>query len=100
MSGPSGEAPYPVQTPFGIRYQNVPVDVDEKTLNSIASVTGGKYFRATNNRALKQIYAEIDKLEKTRIEVKSYRSYTELFYAWAWIGLAGLLLELLARVQS
>ena len=72
--------------PFGIRYQNVPVDVDEKTLAAIADMTGGKYFRATNNRALKQIYAEIDKLEKTRIEVKSYRSYTELFYAWAWLG--------------
>jgi len=94
--GTIGEAPYPVQTPFGIRYQNVPVDVDEKTLTKIAELTGGQYFRATNNQALKQIYAEIDRLEKTRIEVKSYRSYTELFYNWAWIGLGGLLLELFA----
>lgn len=94
--GTVGEAPYPVQTPFGIRYQNVPVDVDEKTLTAIATLTGGQYFRAKNNQALKQIYAEIDRLEKTRIEVKSYRSYTERFYAWTWIGLAGLLLELLA----
>ncbi len=94
--GTVGEAPYPVQTPFGIRYQNVPVDVDEKTLTTIANLTGGQYFRAKNNQALKQIYAEIDRLEKTRIEVKSYRSYTERFYAWTWIGLAGLLLELLA----
>jgi Ca-activated chloride channel family protein len=92
--GTVGEAPYPVQTPFGIRYQNVPVDVDEKTLNTIADLTGAKYFRAKNNRALKEIYAEIDQMEKTRIEVKSYRSYTERFFAWAWIGLAGLLLEL------
>jgi len=92
--GTIGEAPYPVQTPFGVRYQNVPVDVDEKTLREVASMTGGKYFRATNNRTLKEIYAEIDELEKTRIEVKAYRSYTELFYGWAAAGLIGLLLEM------
>lgn len=93
--GTVGEAPYPVQTPFGTRYQNVPVDVDEKTLSSIAEMTGAKYFRAKNNRALKQIYDEIDQLEKTRIEVKSYRSYTERFAPWVWLALAALLLELL-----
>jgi Ca-activated chloride channel family protein len=93
--GTVGEAPYPVQTPFGIRYQNVPVDVDEKTLTTVADLTGGQYFRAKNNRALKEIYSEIDKLEKTRIEVKSYRSYTERFTGWAWLALGGLLLELL-----
>lgn len=93
--GTIGEAPYPVQTPFGIRYQNVPVDVDEKTLQKIAEMTDGQYFRATNNRALKEIYEQIDKLEKTRLEVKAYRSYTQLFYDWVKIGLAALLLELL-----
>jgi Ca-activated chloride channel homolog len=93
--GTVGEAPYPVQTPFGIRYQNVPVDVDEKTLGQIADMTGARYFRATNNRALRGIYDEIDKLEKTRIEVKAYRSYTELFYPWAGLGLLALLLEFL-----
>ena len=92
--GTVGEAPYPVQTPFGIRYQNIPVDVDEKTLKSIASVTGGNFYRATNNRTLREIYAEIDKLEKTRIEVKSYRSYTDTFGPWAWAGLIGVLLEM------
>lgn len=92
--GTVGEAPYPVQTPFGIRYQNVPVDVDEKTLEKIAQSTDGKFFRATNNKALKQIYLEIDRLEKTRIEVKAYRSYTELFYDWAWVGLIALVLEI------
>jgi Ca-activated chloride channel family protein len=91
--GTVGEAPYPVQTPFGIRYQNIPVDVDEKTLQQIATTTDGQYFRATNNRALKMIYTEIDKLEKTRIEVKAYRSYTELFYEWGAVGLLALLLE-------
>lgn len=91
--GTVGEAPYPVQTPFGIRYQNIPVDVDEATLQKIAQTTDGEYFRATNNRTLKQIYAEIDKLEKTRIEVKAYRSFTELFYDWASLGLILLVLE-------
>jgi Ca-activated chloride channel homolog len=95
--GTVGEAPYPVQTPFGMRYQNIPVDVDEKTLKSIADITGAKFFRATNNRALKEIYQEIDQLEKTRIEVKAYRSYTELFYSWAWIGLILLLVEIILK---
>jgi Ca-activated chloride channel homolog len=93
--GTVGEAPYPVQTPFGIRYQNIPVDVDEKTLAQIADMTDGRYFRATNNKALKEIYDEIDKLEKTRVEVKAYRSYTELFYPWAALGLLSLLAEFL-----
>ncbi|HCV42342.1 MAG TPA: aerotolerance regulator BatA [Bacteroidetes bacterium] len=91
--GTIGEAPYPVQTPFGIRYQNIPVDVDEKTLQKIAEMTKGQYFRATNNRSLKAIYDEIDEMEKTKIEVKAYRSYTELFYGWVFVGLAALLLE-------
>ncbi|MBI4535026.1 MAG: VWA domain-containing protein, partial [Ignavibacteriae bacterium] len=91
--GTIGQAPYPVQTPFGTRYQNVPVDVDEKTLQKIAVMTGGQYFRATNNRSLRQIYAEIDELEKTRVEVKAYRSYTELFYGWVGFGIALLLAE-------
>jgi len=91
--GTQGEAPYPVMTPFGKRYQNIPVDVDEKTLQQIAEMTRGQYFRATNNRTLKQIYNDIDQLEKTRIEVKAYRSYTELFAGWALIGLVALLLE-------
>jgi Ca-activated chloride channel family protein len=91
--GTQGEAPYPVMTPFGKRYQNIPADVDEKTLQQIADMTNGQYFRATNNRTLKQIYNDIDKLEKTRIEVKSYRSYAELFPVWALIGLACVLLE-------
>lgn len=90
-----GEAPFPVQTPFGTRYQNMPVDVDEKTLTKIAELTGGQYFRATNNRSLKQIYQDIDEMEKTRVEVRAYRSYSELFYSWVWAGLIALALELL-----
>lgn len=90
-----GEAPYPVQTPFGMRTQFVPVDVDDKTLTKIAEMTNGQYFRATNNRALRQIYEEIDELEKTKMEVRAYRSYTEMFYDWVWVALIALALEAL-----
>jgi len=92
--GTVGEAPYPIQTPFGVRYRNIPVDVDEKTLEKIAEMTGGRYFRATNNRALERIYAEIDKMEKTRVEVTSYRSYAELYYGWAALGLGTMILAI------
>ncbi|MGA9115533.1 MAG: VWA domain-containing protein [Bacteroidota bacterium] len=91
--GTHGLAPYPVQTPFGTRYRNVPVDVDEKTLREIARMTGARYFRATDNRSLRRIYGEIDGMEKTRVEVRSYTSYEELFYPWALLGLAVLALE-------
>lgn len=91
--GTKGQAPYPVQTPFGVRYQNMPVEIDENTLTQIAEITGGKYFRATNNKALENIYNQIDKLEKTKVEITSYRSATELFYGFAGWGLILLVLE-------
>ncbi len=95
--GTEGMAPYPVQTPFGIQYQNVPVQIDEKTLKEISSITGGKYFRATNNRRLRAIYKNIDKLEKSKIKVTSYRHAHELFYNWLAAGIILLFLELLLR---
>lgn len=91
--GTIGQAPYPVQTPFGIRYQMVPVDVDESALTKIAELTGGKYFRATDNRKLKAIYNEIDRLEKTKIEVRSYRRHQELFYSLATLAFMFLLVD-------
>jgi Ca-activated chloride channel family protein len=94
--GTRGEAPYPVQTPFGTRYQMVPVEIDETILKKIAEITGGEYFRATNNRALEEIYNKIDKMEKTKIEITSFRNAKELFAGWLGIGFALLLLELLA----
>jgi Ca-activated chloride channel family protein len=94
--GTRGEAPYPVQTPFGTRYQMVPVEIDEVILKKIADITGGEYFRATNNRALEEIYNKIDKMEKTKIEITSYRNAKELFAGWLGIGFILLLLELLA----
>jgi len=92
--GTRGEAPYPVQTPFGTRYQMVPVEIDEAMLTKIANLTGGEYFRATNNRALEEIYNKIDKLEKTKIEITSYKNASEKYYSWLWGGLILLLFEL------
>lgn len=92
--GSKGQAPYPFQTPFGKRYQMVPVEIDEGVLQQIAKITDGKYFRATDNKKLEDIYNEIDKLEKTRVEITSYRQAKELFYGYAGGGLFLLLLEL------
>src|SRR5476651_997302 len=91
--GTHGFAPYPVQTPYGIQYQRMPVDVDEVTLNKIANITGGKYFRATDNNKLKSIYDQIDKLEKAKIDVTEYHKKTELFLPFALAALLFLLLE-------
>jgi Ca-activated chloride channel homolog len=92
--GAQGEAPYPVQTPFGIRRQMVPVDLDEKGLTQVADMTGGKYYRATDNRKLKAIYKEIDQLERTKIEVTAYKRYSELYGGWLLAGLLALVLEI------
>lgn len=95
--GTHGVAPYPFQTPAGIQYQNIPVDIDEGTLTRIADITGGKYFRATNNQTLKNIYEKIDKLEKAKIDVTQYHKKTELFLPFALIALFFLLLEFVLK---
>jgi len=95
--GTHGYAPYPVQTPYGIQYQKMEVDIDEPTLTKIAAITGGKYFRATNNETLKNIYIQIDKLEKAKIDVTQYRKKTELFLPFAIIALLLLSLEFVLR---
>ena len=77
-----------------VGYQNVSVDIDEETLKKIADVTNGKYYRADNAERFKQIYAEIDKLEKTEASVKKYTHFTELFPWFITMGLAILILEL------
>jgi Ca-activated chloride channel family protein len=92
--GTMGQAPYPFQTPFGIRYQMVPVEIDEAVLRTIAKTTDGKYFRATGNKKLEEIYQAIDKLEKTKFEVTSYKNKKELYIPWLWSGLFLLLFEL------
>ena len=81
--GTEGFAPYPFQTPFGVKYQDVEVQIDEKTLQDIATVTDGKYFRATNNSKLKEIYKDIDALEKSKIEVTEFHKRSEEFLSFA-----------------
>lgn len=72
--GSNGEAPMPVVTPFGIRYENQRVEIDEMTLMKIAEIANGQYFRATDEESLKSIYKEIEKLEKHKILDKQYKS--------------------------
>ena len=81
--GTIGTAPYPMPTPFGTQIQQVPVKIDKETLQSIADITGGNYFRATNNDKLKNIYDEIDKLEKSKIDVKEFSRKKEEFLPFA-----------------
>ena len=95
--GSYGTAPYPVQTPFGTQMQQMKVEIDEKLLTTIANSTGGKYFRATNNQKLDEIYTEIDKLERSKIEVTEFRRLHEEFYPLVALALALLLLEFLLR---
>lgn len=95
--GTRGMAPYPVQTPFGIQKQNMEVQIDEPLLRKIADETGGKYYRATDNATLKSIYNDIDKLEKTKVDISSYKHYAELFFPFAMIAIIALSLEILLR---
>jgi Ca-activated chloride channel family protein len=87
-AGTHGEAPYPQDDPFfGRRYVNIRVDIDEEALQETAALTGGRYFRATDNESLASIYREIDDLETTEIEVQHYTRYGELFHYPLMLGL-------------
>lgn len=94
--GTRGKAPMPFVNAFGQRVmQLIDVDIDEETLKQVAQKTGGAYFRATDTEKLRQIYGEIDRLEKTEIDVKKYQRYEELFPGVVIPGLVVLLLELI-----
>ena len=96
--GTNGTAPYPVQDFFGNkRYQQVEVNIDEDMLKQIANMTGAQYFRATDNSSLDKIYSEIDKMEKSRIEVYEFEKKTEEFFPFAAIALGLLALVFLMR---
>ena len=95
--GSYGTAPFPVQTIFGTQYQQMKVEIDEKLLTTIALSSGGKYFRATSNQKLDEIYDEIDKLERSKIEVTEFRHLHEEFYPLVALALALLLLEFILR---
>jgi len=95
-AGTRGTALYPVDDPiFGKRYVNMPVEIDEEILKKIAAQTGGKYFRATDTNKLREIYAQINDMEKTKIEVKEFTKYSELYVNYAGVGMLLLLLEIL-----
>jgi len=95
--GTTGEADCPVMTPYGMRKIKVPVEIDEELLTKISDMTGGKYFRATDNNSLEKVYQEIDKLEKSKIETKEYSKREEMFLPYAFAAAIILAIELLFR---
>lgn len=95
--GTRGMAPAPVQTPFGTRLQNVKVEIDEETLMKIADATGGRYFRATDNEKLREIYLEIDQMEKSKIDVKEYSKKEEEYMRFGLLATILFMIELLLR---
>jgi Ca-activated chloride channel homolog len=97
--GKKGKAPYPFRTPFGIQYDYVDVEIDEPLLKNIAEMSGGKYFRAVDNRTLQEIYDEIDMLERTKIEVAFYTHHTERFHIFILFAIGLFSLELFLKYR-
>ncbi len=96
--GSNGEALYPTSNTFGqITYSYQKVVIDEPTLKEIANITGGKYFRATDNNVLEDVFSEIDKLEKTKIDIKNFTHTEDNYMLWAWLALGFFLLEIILR---
>ncbi|MCF8302775.1 MAG: VWA domain-containing protein [Bacteroidales bacterium] len=95
--GSKGTAPYPVKTPFGIRHQQMDVNIDEEMLQKVAQISGGKYFRATDKEKLQDIYSEIDRMEKSKIDVTEYKKKNEEFLIYALFAAGLLLLEFILR---
>mgnify|MGYP000791284598 CR=1 FL=1 len=95
--GTNGMAPYPYPIGNTVQYVNMPVEIDEKTLTQIAGTTDGNYFRATSNSKLKEVYEEIDKLEKTKLSVKEYSKRQEEYRWFALAAFLCILLEVLLR---
>ena len=95
--GTNKAAPYPMPVAGGVQYVNIPVEIDTKTLSDIAAATEGNFYRATNNRELKQIYKDIDVLEKSKMDVKKFSKRHEAFLPFALAAFVALLLEILLR---
>ena len=96
--GTNKVAPYPMVVAGGVQYVNVPVEIDTKMLSDIAAATDGEFYRATNNRELRKIYSEIDKLEKSKLNVKKFSKRYEAYQPYALAALFLLLLEILLRI--
>lgn len=95
--GTRGMAPYPQKTIFGIQYQNVPVQIDDELLTSVAEATDGRYYRAVNNKRLEAIFEEIDKLEKSKIEVTEFKRYSEEYLPFALLAFILFAAEMMLR---
>ena len=96
--GTNKVAPYPMTVAGGVQYVNIPVEIDTKTLSEIAVATNGDFYRATNNKELQQIYKEIDKLEKSKLNVKKFSKRYEAYQPFAIAAALLLLLEMLLRI--
>ena len=96
--GTNKVAPYPMPVAGGVQYVNIPVEIDTKMLSDIAAATDGDFYRATNNKELQQIYKEIDKLEKSKLNVKKYSKRYEAYQPYAIVAVILLLLEILLRI--
>jgi Ca-activated chloride channel family protein len=96
--GTNKVAPYPMPVAGGVQYVNIPVEIDTKMLSDIAAATDGDFYRATNNKELQQIYKEIDKLEKSKLNVKKYSKRYEAYQPYALVAVILLLLEILLRI--
>lgn len=95
--GSSGTAPYPVQTPYGTQLRDMEVKIDEEMMQEISNITDGRYFRATDNNKLAEIYEEIDQLEKSKIEVREFSRKSEEFLPFALAGILSIILSLILR---
>jgi Ca-activated chloride channel family protein len=95
--GTIGTALFPVKTQFGTQYQRMEVNIDEALLQKISAMTNGKYFRATNKQKLQNVYKEIDRLEKSKIDVTEFSRKKEEFLPFVIVALILLTLEFLVR---
>jgi len=93
-----GTAPMPVQTIFGTQIQDIEVEIDEKMLQEVAEKTGGRYFRATDNSKLASIYQEIDKLEKTIIDVEKFSKRKDEYFPFLLAALLFFVFEFIMRI--
>lgn len=96
--GTNKVARYPMPVAGGVQYVNIPVEIDTKTLSNIAATSDGNFYRATNNKELKQIYQDIDKLEKSRMNVKKFSKRYEAYQPFAIVALLALILEILLKL--
>ena len=96
--GTNNVAPYPMPVAGGVQYVNIPVEIDTKTLSEIAAATEGDFYRATNTKELRKIYKEIDQLEKSKLNVKTFSKRYEAYQPFALVAVIALLLEILLRI--